>query len=328
VIRIIETEDFINDIGFSHNGQVLATLTSNMTIILWRISDGSQIAILGGYDGGVNKIAFSPDGDLLASAHNDSDVRIWRLSDGAKALTLSGHTEVVTDVAFSPDGHLLASSSRDKTVKLWRVQDGILVQTLSHPDPVSHIAFSPDGNMLAASCSFLIYFWQVSDGKLIQSIDGNFQGIAYSPKGELFVAGGNDYISLLDVPEISLIEPPIDNPGLAETVIFSENGELLAVSGSGKHDVARINIWKIGERVLLQSIETESAWVRDIAFSPTGDLLASVDQDRNLTIWDLDTGDRIFEAIEDFGRTVAFSPDGILLATAGWDGSITLWGTR
>jgi WD40 repeat protein len=40
------------------------------------------------------------------------------------------HSDVVTDLAFSADGQVLASTSRDRTVKLWDVSSGKAINTL------------------------------------------------------------------------------------------------------------------------------------------------------------------------------------------------------
>jgi WD40 repeat protein len=102
---------------------LLASGSGDGTVILWQVSDGSQLRTLAGHTDGVRSVAFSPDGGMLASGSWDNTVILWRVSDGSQLRTLAGHTDWVFSVAFSPDGGMLASGSADNTVILWRVSD-------------------------------------------------------------------------------------------------------------------------------------------------------------------------------------------------------------
>jgi WD40 repeat protein len=70
-----------------------------------------------------------------------------------------------------------------------------------------------------------------------------------------------------------------------------------------------------------------TGWVRSVAFSPDGQLLASASDDETVRLWDPATGQHERTLTGHVGpvRSVAFSPDGRLLATAGDDGTVRLW---
>ena len=104
---------------------------------------------------------------------------------------------------------------------------------------------------------------------------------------------------------------------------FTRDGKRLAFE-----DDAGIHVRNLATGAVLGRAMSVPAVVNDLAFDPTGRLLAVGREDGIVQIWDARTGRAVGGALtghEDFVNAVAFSPDGRTLASAGQDGTLRLW---
>jgi WD40 repeat protein len=83
---------------------------------------------------------------------------------------------------------------------------------------------------------------------------------------------------------------------------------------------------------LLQTLEGHTDWVRAIAFTHDGKMLASASRDKTVRLWDPSTGQclQTLEGHTDWVRAIAFTHDGKMLASASresasLDKTVRLW---
>lgn len=150
----------VTGLAFSPDGALLASLSRNDIVRIWRVSDWE---LLPAGDRMQQKtlrtLAFSPDGLVLAVG-----AQFWRVADRKLIRTLEADgfdADHVDSVAFSQDNALLAIASTFLK-GLWQVADGEFLCRLDEGGFVSHsdLTWSPDGSLLiTADKTIQLWSW-------------------------------------------------------------------------------------------------------------------------------------------------------------------------
>ncbi len=134
---------------------------------------------------------------------------------------------------------------------------------------------------------------------------------------------------------IRLIATLSESKGTVRSIAISPDGQNVASSSGTDMDIFlgfakdnTVRIWDMDSGKLLYALTGHSRWVRSVAFSPDGQLLASSSDDRTIKLWNLSNGQEIrtFNGHSDQVVSVAFSPNGQTLASCStYDKTIKLW---
>lgn len=327
---------WVSSVAFSPDTTMLASASSDDTIILWDVATRRPIGEpLAGHTMWVNSVAFSPDGRKLASGGGDGIIILWDAKEGIPLRQpLTGHAQGVNSIAFSPEGSTLASGSSDNTVILWDVATGEPVgQPLTgHTGPVHSVAFSPDGQTVASgSEDHTIILWNVATGQPIgRPLTGHtlaVRSVAFSPDGQTLASGGWDRsVILWDVAARRPVsEPLIDHIDKVLSVAFSPDGRTLA---SGSADSTVILRDAATGKPIDRPLVGHTKWVWSVAFSQDGRMLASGSWDKSIILWDIEASQRLGQPLSghtDEVLSLAFNPEGTVLASGSRDNSIILW---
>ena len=341
-VRLRDTEDGIllqqlkghqgavTDLAFSPDGTLLASGAEDGEVRLWRVSDGSPLKMMRGHTGAVTGLAFSADGGELASASWDVPVWFWNVEGcggsaqpcGESLFTLgkemAGELTVI-DIALSPAGPFMAVGTSNGMVQVWgatcpvRTPGGCwsLLNVLEgHRQPITGVAFAPDGSVLASvSEGGLVYLWGMQGcidhpercGEAsVRSVPGHttqVKALAFAPGGETLAAG-------MEGGQVQVWQAVA--PG--------------AMGGYGAPPVRE-------EWTLVSALEGHVGAVFGVAFSPDGQMLASVGDDNAIRVWRAGDGTllRTLKGHAWLVSSVAFAPDGTLLASGSCDKTVRLW---
>jgi WD40 repeat protein/serine/threonine protein kinase len=236
----------------------------------------------------VTCVAYSPDGRRVAAGRRNGVVDVWDVATGRLQIAVGNHTEIVRDLAFSPDSQFLASAGEDGGVRVISLATGQLIHTFPTPTPfLRKITYSPDGRYLAASDTL----------GTVQVWDARTRKILHVLPRQRYAVMG---------------------------LAFDPDSKRLAVGDlDGKVTVNELGLAGFRE-VLTFPTHTN---LRSLAWSPRGEWLATVADDKTVRLWDAAAGlaVRTFWGHGGSVFTVAFRPDGRCLASASYDKSVKLW---
>jgi WD40 repeat protein len=71
-------------VDFSPNGKLLASGDDDNYIMLWNVSDWTELQVLPGHTYPISSVAFSPDGTILASGSLDETIKLWNVASISK----------------------------------------------------------------------------------------------------------------------------------------------------------------------------------------------------------------------------------------------------
>ena len=339
----LNMEEAVWAVAFSPAQDHLAVGLNSGTIHIVDATTGDIVETLTRHDSSTYDLTYSHDGRYLASASADNTVRLWDTSTWETIHDpLVGHENWVFTVAFNADASLLASGGADNTVIVWDVQSGEVITMLdnAHTDWVRALAFAPDGSALTSTSwdgtirSWDTRTWQDAVPPLIQAHEAIWD-VAYLSDGRTLIsAGERQSIAVWDLQTPSpliqtryattlpSLQLAINNTG---TQLASANGD-----PTGQSFQSSISVWDLRSGEQRYELVGHSGPVLDVAFHPQSAILASTGADRQIILWDLETGEPLrapLLAHNDVIRSIAFSPDGRWLVSASEDGSIFFWET-
>ncbi|MEX2111732.1 MAG: protein kinase [Pirellulales bacterium] len=247
--EVLETSDRGHDLfdtlTLSRHGGFIATYVANRGIGVAGLQ-GEEPSFI------ANQAGFQPDHAAALSC----DGRRLAWDNGAQSVTISDKDSneqatfdcdsSIKSMTFSPDSvHLAIAAERGLLV--WNCS----TRKLSLELPMAHsVVFSPDGSLLVAQRGADLCIYDASTGQLQQRFVNRpirLRRMALSPDNETLaiVSGTDNHVTLLDVRSgQELLNLQVEARELCD-VIFSPQGDRLAVGGADEDGKGRIWEWAI-----------------------------------------------------------------------------------
>jgi periodic tryptophan protein 2 len=236
----------------------------------------------------ISSVAINPSGEWLAfGAAKLGQLLVWEWQSESYILKQQGHYYDMNTLAFSPDGQNIATGGEDGKVKLWNSTSGFCFVTFpEHSASISSVEFAKQGQVLFTA-----------------SLDGTvraFDLVRYR--------NFRTFTSPTPVQFCSLAVDP--------------SGDIVC---AGSLDNFEIYMWSVQTGKLLDILSGHTAPVAGLAFSPTGNQVASCSWDRSLRLWSVFGRSRTSEPItmSSEATALAYRPDGNEIVVSTLDGQLT-----
>ncbi len=277
----LENSEYVSHLQFLSGSYPLMTVGVKGAIDLWKPHTGERRTLNAAAEAPLLSVALADDGNTLA-LHQQGFATIWELGSGQLKARIATESDPLVgnaqSIALAPDGRRLAIAGR-QNIQVRDLMEEANSYELNFEYLVSALSFDPAGTTLAsASTSGENRIIEVSSGKVSQI----FQGLA------------------------------------ARTIHFSDNGEWVVRSASGRVAVAKAT--RQQAPILTYSHDDS---ITAVAFSTDGRHIATGGRDGVLRVWNLNNGRELLRQgflskVLDLG----FSSDGTLVTAVSGDGEI------
>jgi RNA polymerase sigma factor (sigma-70 family) len=313
----------VESLAFGPTGSTLAA-AGQFTVRLWNLGSGDEIKTLAGESlGCLTSVGLSPDGKILATASDYLNVKagdekmgvvkLWMLPEGKEQRTLemSG-----SQLVFSPDGKVLAIwepnrfprgvlSDTDR-VSLWDLEQnkprGQAQVELG--ETVTAIAFAPDGKTLAiASSEGKVELWDTEVVKRLATLRGHrgsVGALAFTADNKTLISANVspasrwNEVKLWDVAARKERITLRGHQFQGGPAVVSPDGRTLAVarlvknardSFSPPDEISEVKLWDLTSGEELAVLRGHEGKITAMAFSGSGNLLATGSDDETVKIW-------------------------------------------
>jgi WD40 repeat protein len=325
------------DPEWSPDGGYLASTGQDGTVRVWEADSDQLVSQLKSAVPIIGPAFFAPESRNYTTGHDQlsyivtgSDSgsgAVWDAASGVQVAELSGDAGLVTAAGFAPDGREVLTYSSDGTARIWNT--GVISATPSAASAAYEAAATYGSN---------------TDARLLTDSGG----VAEDPRNPLrAIALGSNPPSSLGPPNAMVVLDARTGAPVATLppgpyyfgVAFDASGRVMLVERSApdstKMLAAQLRLAHGGQ--LLHTLSGAGSLATSAAISADGRLVATIDGDDRIAVWDVQSGRRLalFEGHAgrhtQFGlaRVVfKFSPDGSLILSSDDSGLTFVWNAR
>lgn len=287
---------------------------------------------------------FSADAKISVVRDELGTIQLVEVASGKKIGEALRHEWDILAAAISPMNDLVATGGVDRKANLWRIQPSSgeisrIGAPMIHPEMVSIVKFSPLGEFILTASGATAYLWNRSGQlEMVMPNSAEIAAATFSTEGQSILTGTRDGTACVwKVAERRLLPRFIAYEAWKEAriMVLSPDGRSVFTQGFGQ---ASICLWDIRTGALLWKQVEQQAEITEVAFSPNGTTIATVDraliprdepykfgedvpQRKRLRLWDAKTGAAAGDPVEITGRSGGSSETPETVIAFGVDGS-------
>jgi WD40 repeat protein len=339
LIRTFPRDDKGGDwaLAFSPDGKVLFSCSGYDDVLrVEDIATGDELARRAVPRDNGGGLAVTSDGQYvaIASGVNSRKLLLWKWREKEEPRPLPLMDYGLEQVSISPDGTLLAGVDNQYRLLVWEIPEGKLLYHQYSPAADAHYwrrpVFSPDGKTMAV----ISYSNRALRGGSVHLLDpktGRAQGrlpvgsaVAISPDSRTAVVTVGTGMRLFDVATQKELRELGECHETPPALLAASTNDFIVTSG----DDGSVRLWD-AESMKLRRKWSAEHWIRALALSPDGRLVAGSSLDDAVHVWDVPGGNKLYH-LPGHGpsggrRTLGFMPDGKSLIAFGDDFDLRGW---
>ena len=345
----------VNDLCLSPDETILASASSDRSIILWDMHTLKPARRLFSRSFRFESLAFDPSGSVLAAGDELGRGRIIELqSSRVKVSTFDWHEKKMSAVIFSPDNKFIFTAGYDNRIQTFDISqqktissqpyyhfislsDFLLKSAHVYREPyawVNTLSVSSGSHYLAAGGGWresvarrqpqLIFYKDLTNGRVkrIRAHQGNISSLSFINNYEFISGNENELVDWYFNPstrDLYLHRNLLPEGSQIQSVIPLSKDTLLINANNSLiwFDLKNNKIFKSSPTPGIGSMAYDQSR-HELVYSIGNDLF--FDHSGKIT--------KIQQAHTDKITAMAFSPNHSFLATASWDATVKLWDTQ
>jgi WD40 repeat protein len=320
-------------VALSKDGATALSAGMDGTLGLWNVETGERTRTLKGHKGPAMGAVFIKDDTRILSGGADGRMILWDAATGDRLKSVDAHRGEISGVVLSPDGRTVVTTNgliipaegqgqevAEGSLGAWDVETGRRLRLIPGRAGFLWAAFTPDGKNVVAGCADRsAAVWDLETGARLLDFEG--LGDRTHP-----VAIRDGVVAIGDGTSVALFDAntgkrKFDVPGHSDGVGgvgFLPDGRAVTAGADGW-----IGIWdpETGRRV--RAIDTGALEFGALALSPDGKQALTGGWRSPVSLWNLESGDRIRQFAGFSARGLAFGPG--TAVTALLDGKVLIW---
>ena len=322
--------------GFSPTGKSFFSAGGSW-VRIWTMDGTREKKLFAGHLRAVPKVAFHPNKPILASLSVDQSISFWNLETGEEYASVK-RDAIGGGISFSPDGSWLATGF-GYAVGIWNMEsleDEPLILDTTNVGDIYDVRFSNDGKYLAVTGQRGTHCWHAdwsstpAHPQFIKRTESNTPGLylRFDSSSNYLATASNVGFRVWDLNEPTDSHDPVRLPnrlmsGWHNLAFHPRRPCAYGISADGL-----IESWDVETKQRVSVIEDDERMHSfHIAIDPTGRFIAADSNPTAITLFHLDSGERLFELGEESAPIwgIDWDRDGNKLALSLSDGGVVVW---